>query len=211
MKAILFDMDGVILDSMPLHTRAWQIYLEQHGLAPGDLEKRTHGRRNDEIVAAYWGDIDPAENFRHGAAKEALFRELMEPVFEQHLVPGVREFVRGLDTPLGLGSNAERANIDFTLDRAGLRACFHAVVDGNQVERPKPHPDIYRKLAHDLGVDPSSTLVFEDSPPGVAAARAAGMAVVGVDTGRVGLENVDLRVDDFTDPRLADWLRGRQG
>ncbi len=208
MIAYLFDLDGVILDSMPLHVEAWKMYLAQHGIAAQDLHGRMHGRRNDEIVRVYWGDeLTPHENFAHGEAKEALFRRLMEPVFAQHIVAGAPEFVRSQNgRPIGLGSNAERANIDFTLHHAGLTDAFSFIVDGNQVERPKPHPDIYRELSRQLGVPPERCLVFEDSVTGVTAARAAGMRVVGVDTGRVGLTDVDLRVTDFRDPQLAGFL-----
>lgn len=194
---------------MPLHVRAWEEYLQRHGIDPGDLHAAMHGRRNDQIVRHYWGDsIGAEENFRHGADKEALYREMMEPQFERYVVPGAREFVRGLNgVPRGIGSNAERANIDFTLRRAGLDQSFHAVMDGNQVEHPKPAPDIYLALAKTLQVAPADCIVFEDSMTGVTAAREAGMRVVGVDTGRVGLRNVDLRIDNFLDARLEPWLR----
>jgi beta-phosphoglucomutase len=206
-RAFLFDLDGVIVDSMPVHVRAWKEYLRRHGLPADELQERMHGRRNDEIVAAYWGALPPDENFAHGAAKEALFRELIAPVFERHLVPGAREFVREITgRAVGLGSNAERANIDFTLERAGLRECFAAIVDGHQVARAKPDPEIYLRLAQSFGVAPGECLVFEDSVAGVTAARAAGMRVVGVDTGRVGLDNVDLRIAHFQDPALRPWL-----
>jgi HAD superfamily hydrolase (TIGR01509 family) len=212
MTAFLFDMDGVIIDSMPMHTLAWQAYLDRHGIDSANLVSRMHGRRNDELVFEFWGpELPPEENFRHGAAKEALYREMMDTVFDRHLVPGAVDFVRKLAAaPKGLGSNAERANIDFTLHRARLAAEFSHVVDGNQVERPKPYPDIYLKLAQLLQVEPAQCIVFEDSPTGVRAARAAGMRVVGVDTGRVGLENVDLRILDFDDPQLRPWL-SREG
>lgn len=209
-RAYLFDLDGVIVDSMPVHVLAWKEYLRRHGLPSDRLNERMHGRRNDEIVESYWGALPPEENFAHGAAKEALFREMIEPEFARHLVPGAREFVLAANgRPKGLGSNAERANIDFTLDRAGLRECFDAIVDGNQVARAKPDPEIYLRLARQFEVSPDECLVFEDSAAGVTAARAAGMRVVGVDTGRVGLENVELRIAHFEDPALRPWLEAR--
>jgi beta-phosphoglucomutase len=206
-RVFLFDLDGVIIDSMPVHVDAWKEYLRRHGLPSERLSERMHGRRNDEIVEAYWGALPAEANFAHGAAKEALFREMIGPVFERHLVPGAREFVRSAQgRPVGLGSNAERANIDFTLERAGLRDSFHAIVDGNQVARAKPDPEIYLRLAQHFEATPAECLVFEDSVAGVTAARAAGMRVVGVDTGRVGLQNVDLRIANFEDAALHPWL-----
>jgi beta-phosphoglucomutase len=206
-RAYLFDLDGVIVDSMPVHVLAWKEYLHRHGLPSDQLSEKMHGRRNDEIVETYWGALPPHENFAHGAAKEALFREMIAPVFDRHLVPGARDFIRSATgRPMGLGSNAERANIDFTLDRAGLRECFDAIVDGNEVARAKPDPEIYLRLARQFDVLPSDCLVIEDSVAGVTAARAAGMRVVGVDTGGVGLQNVDLRIVHFEDPALLPWL-----
>jgi len=205
--ALIFDLDGVIVDSMPMHTHSWKLYLERHGIDAPDLVEKMHGRRNDEIVAEFWGPhLTPEENFRHGAAKEALWRELMEPVLESHLVPGVRTFLeRHREAPIALGTNAEPANAAFVLGRANLRPMFKAIVDGMQVAKPKPWPDVYCRASDLLGVDPSNCIVFEDSPTGVQAARAAGTRVVGIRT-HVELVGVDLSCKDFLDPALEAWL-----
>jgi HAD superfamily hydrolase (TIGR01509 family) len=209
MKGLLFDLDGVILDSMPMHTVAWTEYLRRHGFPSDGIADRMHGKRNDEIVAAFWGDgISPEENFRHGAAKEALFREMMEPVFEQHLVPGVAEFLAAYsEYPIGLATNAEPANAEFTLVKANLKGYFKAIVDGMQVQRPKPWPDVYRRAATLLGVEPRNCIVFEDSPTGVEAALAAGARVIGVATHTDALAGVEFVVRDFRDAALHEWLR----
>ena len=205
--AFLFDLDGVIIHSMPLHTEAWEVYLKRYGIDPGDINSRMHGRRNDQIVESYFGALPPAEIFHHGAAKEALFREMMAPQFDRQLVPGIASFLSRYDTiPKALGTNAEPANVDFVLDTAGLRPFFRVIVDGMQVERPKPHPEIYLIGAQRLGVEPSRCVVFEDSPSGIAAARAAGMRVVGITTTADQLEGVELHVRDFYDPQLEPWI-----
>ena len=205
--ALIFDLDGVIVDSMPLHTYSWKLYLERHGIHALDLVEKMHGRRNDQIVAAFWGNhLTPEENFRHGAAKEALWRELMEPVLESHLVPGVRTFLeRYRDVPIALGTNAEPANAAFVLSRANLSPMFKAIVDGMQVAKPKPWPDVYCRASDLLGVAPSNCIVFEDSPTGVQAAKAAGMRVAGIQTHAV-LEGVDFSCENFLDPALDAWL-----
>jgi len=207
--AFLFDLDGVIIHSMPMHTEAWQVYLKRYGIDPGDIESRMHGRRNDQIVASYFGaDLPRDDAFHHGAAKEALFREMMSPQFDRHIVPGIGAFLSRYDTvPKGLGTNAEPANVDFVLDTAGLRPFFRVIVDGMQVHHPKPHPEIYLTGAQRLGVEPSRCVVFEDSPSGVAAARAAGMRVVGITTTADHLEGVDLHVRDFFDSQLDPWIK----
>lgn len=208
-SAFLFDLDGVLVDSMQLHIDAWVLYLKFHGISDDSLSERMHGKRNDDIVREIFGDSLSAEDvFRHGAAKEALFREMMGPDLEQKLVPGIRSFLeRWKDMPMGLGSNAEPANVDFVLGGARLRPYFQAIVDGHQVERPKPDPDVYLRAASQMGVDPASCIVFEDSITGVNAGLRAGAKVVGIATTSEELPGVQLMVRDFTDPALESWLK----
>jgi len=207
--ALIFDLDGVVVDSMPTHTLAWERYLEANGIDPRDVEARMHGKRNDELVRDLFGaHLSEAEIFEHGAAKERLFRELMGATLEAKLVPGIREFLAdaSLIVPLAVGTNAEPANVDFTLNGTGIRKYFRAIVDGSQVARAKPAPDVYLRGAELLGVNPADCIVFEDSPVGIRAARAAGMRVVGLLTHASSLENVDVAVRDFVGPELGSWL-----
>jgi HAD superfamily hydrolase (TIGR01509 family) len=206
--ALVFDLDGVIVDSMPMHIEAWRVYLERLGVLNNDFENQMHGGRNAEIVRALIGaHLPPDEVFRHGAEKERLFREMMLPQLEQRLVPGIRGFLeRTNGTPRAVASNAEPANIDFVLDGAGIRRYFSAVVDGQQVRRPKPWPDVYLRAARLLRVPPENCIIFEDSPTGIAAARAAGGRVAGIATHTTNLPDVDVQVRDFRDPVLPPWL-----
>lgn len=207
--ALLFDLDGVVIDSMPTHTLAWERYLEAHGINPRDVEARMHGKRNDDLVRDLFGEhLSNEAIFEHGAAKERLFRELMGSTLEAKLVPGIREFLAEASeiVPLAVGTNAEPANVDFILNGAGIRKYFRAVVDGSQVRRAKPAPDVYLRGAELVGVAPADCIVFEDSPVGIQAARAAGMRVVGLLTHATELENVDLAVPDFVHPELESWL-----
>jgi beta-phosphoglucomutase family hydrolase len=207
--AFLFDVDGVIVDSMPVHTQAWERYLERAGIPWNEVARRMHGKHNGELVRGFFGPgLTDEEVHRHGAAKEELYRELMRDRLHQCLVPGVAEFLeRHAAVPKAVGSNAEPANVAFVLDGAGLRRHFRAFVDGMQVRRPKPHPDVYLRAAALLNVEPRRCVVFEDSAVGVAAARAAGARVVGVETHQP-LENVDFRISDFRCPELDSWLVG---
>jgi HAD superfamily hydrolase (TIGR01509 family) len=210
--ALVFDLDGVIVDSMPLHAEAWRVYLQRLGIIDNDIENQMHGRRNDEIVRALIGaDLPSDEVFRHGAEKERLFREMLLPQLEHHIVPGVRGFLERTEgMPRAVASNAEPANIDFVLDGAGLRRYFSVVVDGQQVSRPKPWPDIYLRAARLLHTPPENCIIFEDSPTGIAAARAAGGRVAGIATHTMSLPDVDVLVRDFRDPALAQWLERQQ-
>ena len=157
--AFIFDLDGVLVHSMPLHTLAWEKYLEAHGVEVGDVEASMHGKRNPELVKGWFGShLSDEEALEHGAAKERLFRELfLKDDVNTHRVPGVTEFLeRHKDVPMAIGSNAEIANIDFVLDRYGLRPYFKVIVNGYQVKRPKPFPDIYLEAARQLGCKPEN-------------------------------------------------------
>ena len=210
--ALILDMDGVIVDSNPLHRKVWAEYNRRFGIETDEaMQRRMYGRRNDEIVRDFFGARLSDEEVRvHGAAKERLFRETIRPVIHEALVPGVREFLdRHRCQPVGLATNAEPANVEFLLEAARLRPYFQAVVDGEQVPNPKPHPDIYLRAAELLGAEPERCVVFEDSFTGIEAARAAGMAVVGVRTTHEELRGVDLEIRDFNSPELEPWLKTR--
>jgi beta-phosphoglucomutase family hydrolase len=206
--ALIFDLDGVIVDSMPLHTLAWLRYLEQLGSSRKDVAARMHGRRNDEIVREFLGpDVPDEVVFEHGAAKERLFREMMSADLTKSLVPGVADFLaRSEGLPVALATNAEPANVAFVLDGTNLRRWFQVIADGSQVRNAKPAPDIYLAAGARVGVAPRNCIVFEDSPTGIAAARAAGMRVVGILTHDQTLDRVDVAVRDFLDPELEKWL-----
>ena len=211
-RGLILDMDGVIIDSNPWHRKSWAEYNRRHGIETDEaMQQRMYGKRNDDIVRDFFGaHLSEAEVYAHGAAKEQLYREMIRPAVKESLVPGVREFLeRHKGEPVGLATNAEPANVEFLIEEAGLRRCFRAVVDGHQVPNPKPHPDIYLRTAELLGVPPSRCIVFEDSFPGVEAARAAGMAVVGITTSHASLAGVDLEIPDFTSPELEPWLANR--
>lgn len=210
--AIVLDMDGVIVDSNPLHTQAWTSYNRRFGIDVGAaLAERMYGRRNDEIVREFFGaGLSAKEVSLHGAGKEELYRQMLEPRLMETLVPGLREFLqRHAGCAVGLATNAEPANVDFILDRGGLRSYFQVVVDGHQVQRPKPHPEIYLRAAELLSAAPQNCIVFEDSYSGVEAAKAAGTRIVGVRTTHPELPGADLQIDDFRGPKLEAWLRAQ--
>jgi len=209
MTALIFDMDGVIINSNPIHREAWELYNRRFGVeTTEEMHQRMYGRRNDQIVRDYLGGhLTDAEVFEHGAAKERLYRELAAPRLRSLLVPGVRAFLeRHGDLPMAVASNAEAENVQFVLQSAGLSRWFRAIVDGHQVSRPKPAPDVYFKAAELLGAAPRECIVFEDSYSGVQAALAAGMRVVGLRTTHEELPGAAFAVDDFLAPELEVWL-----
>jgi len=208
-QAFLLDMDGVIVDSNPLHRLTWAEYNRRHGIETTEaMQQWMYGKRNDEIVRHFFGPAtsDP-DVIRHGAAKELLYRELLGPQLSESLVPGVRAFLeRHPSIPAAVATNAEPPNVNFVLDEANLRPLFRAAIDGHQVSNPKPHPEIYLRAADQLGIEPRHCIVFEDSWTGVQAGLAAGMRVIGIGTTHDDLPGVSLLIPNFEDPALEPWL-----
>jgi len=212
MIALIFDMDGVIVDSNPMHRESWVAFNRRYGLATTEeMHQRMYGRRNDQIVRDFYGDgITVEEVDARGRAKERLYREMIAGRTEEMLVPGLRAFLeRHRDLPMGVGSNAEPENVAYVLDEAGLRRYFRAVVDGHQVHNPKPHPEVYLRVAELLETEPANCIVFEDSHSGAAAAVAAGMRVIGLCTTFVNLPGAVLTIDNFLSGDLESWLQAQ--
>jgi HAD superfamily hydrolase (TIGR01509 family) len=170
--------------------------------------ERMYGKRNDDIIRDFFGDgLSLEEVTARGAAKEQLYRQMIDGRLEEMLVPGLRRFLdRHVLAPLAVASNAEPENVRFIIDSAKLGNYFRVVVDGHQVSRPKPDPEIYLRAAELLGVPPPNCLVFEDSHSGVEAARAAGMRVIGLCTTYGNLPGASICVDNFRSGELDTWL-----
>jgi beta-phosphoglucomutase family hydrolase len=206
---LIFDMDGVIVDSNPVHREAWASFNRRYGIETTEaMHQRMYGKHNADIVRDYFGaDLPEAEVAARGAAKEELYRQLAAERVEEMLVPGIRGFLEAFcNAPKGLASNAEKENVRFILDRAGLLGCFQAVVSGGEVRNPKPDPEVYLRVASLLSVWPRNCIVFEDSPTGVQAGLAAGMTVVGIRTTYVDLPGTAITVDNFLSRYLRRWL-----
>jgi beta-phosphoglucomutase family hydrolase len=209
LRALIFDMDGVVVHSNPTHREAWVAYNRRFGIETTEaMHQRMYGKRNDQIVTDFFGgSLTPAQIFQHGADKEALYREMMRPLLPGAFVPGLRAFIeRHTDLAIGLGTNAEPPNVKFILEESGLGPYFQAIVDGHQVKNAKPAPDIYLEVARRLKVEPEHCVVFEDSFSGVTAALAAGMRAIGVRTTHQDFAGVSLAIDDFNDPVLEPWI-----
>lgn len=207
-QAFVFDMDGVILDSMPYHLQAWEQYLASLGLDAADLNRKMHGKHNNELLQDLLGpNADPATIARMSDEKEALYRKLIKPYLKNTLIPGLLPLLeRFPKMPKAVASNANKANVEFVLEEADLRRHFRFALNGEDVERGKPDPEIYEKAAKLLNVEPYNCIVFEDSQTGIDAALAAGMNVVAMNTHRATLKGAMREADNFLDRHLQAWL-----
>ena len=163
-------MDGVIVDSNPHHRLAWEAFNRSYGVETTEaMHGRMYGKRNDKIVRDFFGaGLSDEEVDARGAAKEALYREMIGGQVESMLVPGLRDFLdRYREIPKAVASNAEPANVDFLLDQSGLRPYFSVVLNGHQVSHPKPDPEIYLRAAELLqgeGIDCEVMVVASINP-----------------------------------------------
>lgn len=186
--AVLFDWDGVLVDSSRQHEESWHRLAREEGLPlfPGFF-LQTFGMKNEWIIPHIlrWTK-DPEEAVRLGLRKEVLFREI---VAESGLAlcPGAREWAEELcrrGVPTAIASSTQRANIELVLDRLALRANFPTVIAAEDVSHGKPDPEVFLLAADRLRVPPERCVVFEDAPAGVEAGKRGGMKVVALTTTR---------------------------
>jgi HAD superfamily hydrolase (TIGR01509 family) len=208
---VVFDLDGVVVDSEPTHERANAEWLASLGavLVP-DLAEAMMGRRVRDLtdVIARRAGLPPEEAF---AGREAVFwRMLGERALPP--MPGLRPALArlaGAGLPLAVASSGTRAYVEHVLAGLGVADAFAAVVSSEEVADGKPAPDVYLLAAERLGADPADCVAVEDAPHGIAAARAAGMRVVAVPHART--EALDLSRADMVVPDLeaaAGWILG---
>ena len=209
--AVIFDVDGVLVDSYQAHFQSWEHMFGEIGVAFTDAEFRaTFGRTNRDIFAQlYPGEMSDARARELGDRKEELYREIIR----EHFTPlaGAAELIDALSAAgfkLAVGSSGPPANIELTLEKLGRRAAFAAMATGADVTRGKPDPQVFLIAAERLGAPPARCAVIEDAPAGVEAANRAGMAsiaVLGTAT-REELGHAKLTVDtlrELTPERIA--------
>ena len=183
---MVFDLDGTLVDNMELHAQAFAEFRARHGLPPMDDAPRARldGKRNTDIFPELLGrDLPGEELIALSDEKEALYRALSRG----RLVPlaGLERLLAILAAngiPFAVATSGPAENVRHTLAELGLAGRITGIVRGDQVPRGKPEPDIFLAAAERIGVLPGECLAFEDSPSGVAAARAAGMVCVALST-----------------------------
>lgn len=203
--ALIFDMDGTMVDNMMTHHKGWQMTLAANGLelTMEEVKATCHGK-NTEIVERLFPGYGPVERERISTEKEDWYRSIFLP--ELKLLPGLPELLetaRQNGIPMGIGTAAPKVNVDFVLDNLNIRHYFGAIVQADDVDKGKPDPGVFFMVADRLGVPYRACLVLEDSPTGAKTALNAGMKAIILTTthGAVEFEGIPsvLRcVPDFT-------------
>lgn len=202
-KAVIFDLDGTILDNNPFHLKSWIEYLKEIGreMTEEEFNAKLNGRTNKDVVKYLYGeDLSEEEIWKHTNDKEALYRKMYKPHIEA--VPGLLELLKLLhqqNIPMAIATSGIQANINFMFENVPIKQYFKKVVDSSFITHGKPNPEIFLKTAELLNIDPADCLVFEDAVVGVKAAQAAGMKTIAVLTTqtREELEIADLIIEDY--------------
>lgn len=186
MKGVIFDWDGVVIDSSAQHERSWEILAEEISKPlPEGHFKLGFGKKNQIIIPEILGwATDVAGIAALSDRKEEIYRELVRQSGVQ-ILPGARELVSALrleGIPRAIGSSTPRENLDAIFAATGLGELFDAVVCGDDVVHGKPAPDVFLLAAQMLGLPPAECLVVEDAHAGIEAARRAGIPVLAVAT-----------------------------
>ncbi len=208
-RGVIFDMDGVLVDSGWAHRQAWFDLAEQEGLEMSDeFFTSTFGMQNDTILPMLRADLSKTDMDRLSDWKEQRYRDLVES--RPKAAEGVLALLAGLKANgfrLGIGSSAPRANLDVFWGPLGLGDYIEAVVTKEQVVEGKPAPETFLKAAAKLAVAPHRCVVVEDAIHGVEAAKAAGMRVVAVTTtrDREELSLADRIVDSLAELNADDF------
>jgi beta-phosphoglucomutase len=186
MRAAIFDLDGVIVDTAKYHYLAWKRLAHEQGFdfteADNEHLKGVSRVRSLEILLEIGGlTLDDATKAQMAAQKNDWYVDYISKMDESEILPGVVEYVisiraRGIKTAIGSASK----NTPLILERLGITELFDVIVDGNKVSKAKPDPEVFLRAADELGIPPINCVVFEDAEAGIEAALRAGMKAVGI-------------------------------
>ncbi len=216
MPALLFDLDGTMLNSDPIHEAVFAKLWTDRGLPvpEGFYMEQVHGRLNVDVFADHLPDEPDPQGLSEW--KEAEFRDRLPSPYPA--TPGLAAFLdlaQAQDWQIAVVTNAMRLNAEAMLRAIGLRDRFEVIVIGEECEHGKPHPMPYLNAMDALGETPSSCIAFEDSPSGMRAAAASGAYSIGIrsalDDAKLRAAGADMTVEDFTDPALPGILARIQG
>jgi len=180
---VIFDVDGVLVDSYRPHMESWQQAARDRGLVMTDQDfAQTFGRTSREIVAQLWpGQMDEATALTFAAEKEADYRVILQKKFPE--MEGASDLIAALHHAgfvMAIGSSGPRENVELVRQTIRHGDWIAAAVNGTDVKHGKPDPEVFLLAAHKLGLEPKKCAVVEDAPVGLQAARRAGMAAIGL-------------------------------
>ena len=203
MRPIVFDCDGVLVDSEELAWRAWRQVLEGHGITLTDEDMAMLTGRTDREAHAHFSNRGELPD--HARFWEEL-ADVTYRLFDRHLLAfedasDTLDALQMRGATMAVASSSPRGRLDRSLAATGLRSYFEFVIGGDEVAHGKPAPDLFLAAASGLGVEPAACLAVEDSPAGILAAQAAGMTVIAVERGQYSID--DLRTADLVVPRLT--------
>ena len=210
LQALIFDLDGVVVDSHPVHKRAWKTLFTSLGrnFSDAELEFVVEGNKREEILRHFLGELTAEQIKEYGARKEAIFKDFAS---ELKAIPGLEHFfadIAAAGLPIALASSASRSRVEYLVRQLGFARFFQVVVTSDDVSRGKPDPALFQLAAAQLGIEACDILVCEDAINGVAAAKAAGMKCLAVAAnGRAPIlerAGADKIIPDFTSVRLDD-------
>ena len=201
-QALLFDLDGTLVNNMMVHHRAWQKKLKELGLnySLDRVKAEIHGV-NLEILQNLFGDKYTLDEYKQIAwDKEAAYREIFAADFTANIVPGALDFIRQAHTvgiPMAIGTAGPKENAEFVVENLGIGHLMGHLVHSGMVSKGKPDPEVFQQGADALGVDLADCIIFEDSVTGAKAANNAGCPVVVLTTTHDAPEFVGLEVAGF--------------
>ncbi len=210
-SAVIFDMDGVLVDNSQVHDETWRIVCEKYGKKESINQiKNIFGGTNEIFVERLLGITDKQLARQIAKEKEALYREVFSKTIKapDGLIPLLFS-LRKKNIRLAVGTSGPKENLDFVLDSLEIRGFFDVLVDESKVNKGKPDPEIYLKVAQELKISPTECVVFEDSIFGLEAAKAAGMKVIAITTSfsRDKLQLADIIIDSFTEIDVQSILK----
>ncbi len=215
LKALLFDLDGTLADTDPLHFQAFRRALGERGreMARDEYDRHLSGRANEESMEHLFPGAPPAEQRAFAERKEQLFRQSLKRLTP---TPGAAKLLAWADQAslaTALVTNAPAENVDMELVRLGMEGRFGVVIVGGDLERMKPDPLPYRTALKRLGVEAAAGIAFEDSTSGVRSAKGAGLETIALTVTQheatLRDAGADLAVADFRDRRLWSLLESR--
>ncbi|HEV2560029.1 MAG TPA: HAD family phosphatase [Microvirga sp.] len=212
LKALIFDVDGTLSDTDPVHLKAFQDYLAPYGIAVDRQIYRTaiQGRTNRAIFGDMFPGLAPEELDRLGDEKEALYRRLAPDLPPLAGLDALIDWAQAQRLKLAVVTNGPRLNLDHALEALGLRDRIEIHLAREDVAKGKPDPLPYLTALERLGVTAGEAVVFEDSPSGVRSAAAAGITTFGILTGQTDAAlreaGASATIRDYADPALWAWL-----